>query len=128
MVAFPAANNALHKAVALSRIDATTAELVEALATNPEQIKAIEAEQATLQEQINAMTAEKDALVVEMLAAREAGSEPSSEQKAAFEAIMDELMVARRQNTALGFSAFKLQQQVSDANGLLANIQELPHC
>ncbi len=126
MVAMPAANNALHKAVALSRIDATKAELVEALATNPEQIKAIEAEQATLQEQINAMTAEKDALVVEMLAAREAGSEPSSEQKAAFEAIMDELMVARRQNTALGFSAFKLQQQVSDANGLLANIQALP--
>lgn len=126
MVAFPAANNALHKAVALSRIDATKVELVEALATNPEQIKAIEAEQATLQEQINAMTAEKDALVVEMLAAREAGSEPSSEQKAAFEAIMDELMVARRQNTALGFSAFKLQQQVSDANGLLANIQALP--
>ena len=126
MVAFPAANNALHKAVALSRIDATKAELVEALASNPEQIKAIEAEQATLQEQINAMTAEKDALVVEMLAAREAGSEPSSEQKAAFEAIMDELMVARRQNTALGFSAFKLQQQVSDANGLLANIQALP--
>ena len=126
MVAMPAANNALHKAVALSRIDATKAELVEALATNPEQIKAIEAEQATLQEHINAMTAEKDALVVEMLAAREAGSEPSSEQKAAFEAIMDELMVARRQNTALGFSAFKLQQQVSDANGLLANIQALP--
>jgi general L-amino acid transport system permease protein len=126
MVAMPAANNALHKAVALSRVDATKAELVEALATNPEQIKAIEAEQATLQEQINAMTAEKDALVVEMLAAREAGSEPSSEQKAAFEAIMDELMVARRQNTALGFSAFKLQQQVSDANGLLANIQALP--
>lgn len=126
MVAMPAANNALHKAVALSRIDATKAELVEALASNPEQIKAIEAEQATLQEQINAMTAEKDALVVEMLAAREAGSEPSSEQKAAFEAIMDELMAARRQNTALGFSAFKLQQQVSDANGLLANIQALP--
>ena len=126
MVAMPAANNALHKAVALSRIDVTKAELVEALATNPEQIKAIEAEQATLQEQINAMTAEKDALVVEMLAAREAGSEPSSEQKAAFETIMDELMVARRQNTALGFSAFKLQQQVSDANGLLANIQALP--
>lgn len=126
MVAMPAANNALHKAVALSRVDATKAELVEALASNPEQIKAIEAEQATLQEQINAITAEKDALVVEMLAAREAGSEPSSEQKAAFEAIMDELMVARRQNTALGFSAFKLQQQVSDANGLLANIQALP--
>jgi general L-amino acid transport system permease protein len=126
MVAMPAANNALHKAVALSRIDATKAELVEALATNPEQIKAIEAEQATLQEQINAMTAEKDALVVEMLAAREAGSEPSSDQKAAFEAIMDELMAVRRQNTALGFSAFKLQQQVSDANGLLANIQALP--
>jgi general L-amino acid transport system permease protein len=126
MVAMPAANNALHKAVALSRVDATKAELVEALATNPEQIKAIEAEQATLQEQINAMTAEKDALVVEMLAAREAGSEPSSEQKAAFEAIMDDLMVARRQNTAFGFAAFKLQQQVSDANGLLSNIQALP--
>ena len=126
MVAMPTVNGALHKAVALSRIDDTRAELLEALASNPEQIKAIEAEQVTLQEQINGLAAEKDALVVEMLAAREAGSEPSSEQKAAFEAIMDELMAARRHNTALGFSAFKLQQQVSDANGLLSNIQALP--
>ncbi|NVK06016.1 MAG: ABC transporter permease subunit, partial [Marivivens sp.] len=126
MVAMPTINGALHKAVALSRIDGTKAELIETLATNPAQIDAIEAEQAAVQEKINELTAEKDVLVVEMLAAREAGTEPSSDQKSAFNAIMDELMVERRHYTALGFTAFKLQQAISDANGLLANIEALP--
>ncbi|AUJ65372.1 hypothetical protein B9057_01165 [Aestuarium zhoushanense] len=126
MIAMPSINGALHKAVALSRIDGTKAELLETLVTNPAQIDTIEAEQAAVQEKINELTAEKDVLVVEMLAAREAGSEPSSDQKSAFNAIMDELMVERRHYTALGFTAFKLQQAISDANGLLANIEALP--
>ena len=126
MIAMPSINGALHKAVALSRIDGTKAELLETLVTNPAQIDEIEAEQAAVQEKINELTAEKDVLVVEMLAAREAGSEPSSDQKSAFNAIMDELMVERRHYTALGFTAFKLQQAISDANGLLANIEALP--
>ena len=121
MVITPVVSDSLFRMIGSSRFETSQIELASQIDTLPEEIAAIEEQQAVVAEQISALVGEKDALFAQI---EEGGGELSALQ-GDFDDVMSQLAALRDQAGSLSQDHFRIGQDLSQARTLLSNLESL---
>ncbi len=123
----PWATNTLHRVVGEARIESETAALSAMVDEMTPRLEALEAERDGLIARVNEEVATKDALLEEALAQRlnNPGTPAFETARSALLAQMDVLMAARREASELAVETFLLDEDLSEARGLLTRTRLL---
>ncbi len=124
--AMPAVNDGLHRMVASGRMESTLSEQKAQLEVLPEELAALNAENEVQTATINGLLNEKAVLLESITQTRNAGDEPSENLLSEFETVISDLSESRSILFELGRNSFALEQEISDANGMVAKIENLP--
>ena len=122
----PVIELAINKTVAISRWDSITAEATQTVEVIPAQIAEIEEQVAAADERIKELEGRKAEALAAILAAREAGNEPTDAQVDEFDALMKSLMAARVGKSDLSVEGYQLNEQRTLASTQLSQIQSIP--
>ncbi len=123
----PWATDTLHRVVGEARIESETAALSAMVDEMTPRLEALEAERDGLIARVNEEVATKDALLEEALAQRlnNPGTPAFETARSALLAQMDVLMAARREASELAVETFLLDEDLSEARGLLTRTRLL---